>query len=421
MALIRFRRFIAGICLVLAAILTVFAGTGIWLERNVLNTNNFTLTADEVIRDSAVQKAIAEQVVDQIVGNDKKLEIARPFLEPIVQQVVASAPFQKVFDEAVRNSHQVLTNEKAKQLVLNISNVVDDVKSVLNEVAPGLAAQIPDGKKVEVTILEKSKLGVVWDTIDLIRKIVVALIVSFFVLAVLGFLIAPYRWRSMALFGATAAIAGIVWFLIFTGGRMATASIVSSDDVIQTAIRQAWNIVFSNLMWMSVIVAIIGALLFVIGRFIDRSGGWGTSWKLMRTAWSRIGRTAATVSASAASATRSAVARAEDRGRAQGEPEAITNAAELPTAPEPVAVPDVAATETVHALHAGRRMWGALRPAYRAVILLAVGILALFQPGGVADLLITVIGIALLWFAFLEAVAAWRSNRPEEPAANAES
>jgi uncharacterized membrane protein HdeD (DUF308 family) len=55
------------------------------------------------------------------------------------------------------------------------------------------------------------------------------------------------------------------------------------------------------------------------------------------------------------------------------------------------------------------------------VILLAVGILALFQPGGVADLLIAVIGIALLWFAFLEAVAAWRSNRPEEPAANAES
>jgi len=32
--------------------------------------------------------------------------------------------------------------------------------------------------------------------------------------------------------------------------------------------------------------------------------------------------------------------------------------------------------------------------------------------------IVVVIGLAFLWFAFLEGVAAWRSNRPEEPASS---
>ena len=60
-------------------------------------------------------------------------------------------------------------------------------------------------------------------------------------------------------------------------------------------------------------------------------------------------------------------------------------------------------------------MWGGLRPLWRAVILVVVGVIALFQPGGLVNLVVGLIGLVLLWFAFLEGVTAWRSNKPEEP------
>jgi hypothetical protein len=76
---------------------------------------------------------------------------------------------------------------------------------------------------------------------------------------------------------------------------------------------------------------------------------------------------------------------------------------------------DVAAAETATALAASRRMWGRLRPMWRAIILVVIGVLALIQPGGLVNLLVGLIGLVLLWFAFLEGVTAWRSNKPEEP------
>lgn len=412
--MIRFRRIIAGICLILAAVLAVFACTGIWLERNYLNTDRFTHTVNRVIEDKAVQAAIAEQVSNQITQGDKRLEIAKPFLEPIIQQVVASDAFRKVFDQAVRNAHKVVTGSKAKEIVLNISDVVDDVRGVLQEVAPDLAARIPTGEKVEVTILQKSKLQVVWDTIDLVENIITGIVVAFFVLLILGFVIAPYRWRSLGLFGAAMSISGVVLFVIFTVSRMVVEAQVN-DTTVRLAINHAWNIILSGLMWTSVILAIVGAVLFVCGRFIDRSGGWSTSWRLLRTAWSHIGRTAVTVGSQAAQATRSAVARADASARAgaaTSESEAVTDAS---TATH--GAPDVAAQETGQLLGTIRRVWGGLRPVWRAVMLLAVALLALFQPSGVVRLLVVFVGLVLLWFAFLEGVAAWRSNRPEEPVA----
>ena len=280
--MIRFRRIIAGICLVMAALLAVFATTGFWLERNYLNTDNFTKTADRVIEDKAVQAAIAEQVSNQITKGDKRLEIAKPFLEPIIEQVVASDAFRKVFDQAVRNAHEVVTGSKAKQIVLNISDVVDDVRSVLQEVAPDLAARIPTGEKVEVTILQKSKLQVIWDTIDLVENVITGIIVAFFVVLIAGFLIAPYRWRSLGFFGAVLSIVGLVYFAIFTISRIVVEAQVA-DTTVRTAVHNAWDIVLGGLMWTSVLLAIVGAVLFLIGRFIDRSGGWKTSWHLIRT------------------------------------------------------------------------------------------------------------------------------------------
>lgn len=416
MAAIRFRRFIAGICLVLSAILVVFAGTGLWLERNFLDTNRFTKTATETIKNPDVQKAIASEATDQIVGENKKLQIAKPFIEPIVQQVVASDPFQKVFEEAVRNAHQVLTGPKSKEIVLNISEVVDSVKSVLQEVAPGLADQIPDGERVEVTVLKQSRLDVIWQTIDIVKNVVIGLVIGFFVFLILGFLIAPYRWRSLGLFGATTAIVSILLFAVLSIGR-AIAAAQAPNQTLNIAINSAWDIILGNLMWMTVWLGLVGAALFLIGRFIDRSGGWSTSWSLIRQAWSGIGRTAAAVGAQAAQATRSAVARAEDAGR-RGEPEPVADApapeaavdAGLTAGPR-----DVAAAETSHVLTTGRRMWGGLRPVWRAVILVIIGVIALIQPGGLVNIVVGLIGLVLLWFAFLEGVTAWRSNKPEEP------
>ncbi|MFZ4515353.1 MAG: hypothetical protein ACOYN3_03505 [Acidimicrobiia bacterium] len=416
MAAIHIRRFIAGICLVLAGILAVFAGTGVWVQRNFLNTDRFTSVATRIIEDPKVQAAIAEQVTDQIVGTNSKLEIAKPFIQPIVEQIVASQPFQKVFETSVREAHGVFVGPKAKQIILNISDVVDSVKSVLNEIAPNLAANIPTGEKVQVTILEQTRLDVIWDTVDIIRQIVTALVIAVLVLTLVGFVIAPYRWRSLSLFGATTAISGITLFVMLAIGR-AVLSAQLPDTVVQAAVQHAWDIILRGLILITLVIACVGTLAFLIGRFVDRSGGFGTSWQYIRAAWSRVGRTAAAVGTQAAQATRAAMERTSGAAQASGaEGRTETIPLPMPGLPEAHAVTtDVASAESQRALRTGRGMWNGLRPVWRAVILVAVGVIALFQPGGLVNLIVAIIGIAFLWFAFLEGVTAWRAARANEP------
>ena len=85
---------------------------------------------------------------------------------------------------AVLRAHHAVVEGGARQLVLNLSKSVDNVRSALKPIAPNLAKKIPKGEKVEVKVLSKTQLDTVYNITNIAKKGVIAItIVSVLFLA----------------------------------------------------------------------------------------------------------------------------------------------------------------------------------------------------------------------------------------------
>ena len=77
-------------------------------------------------------------------------------IQSIVREVVGSDQFQGIFDAAIERAHHAVVEGGARELVLDLSESVDNVRSALKPIAPNLAKKIPKGETVELKILSKT-------------------------------------------------------------------------------------------------------------------------------------------------------------------------------------------------------------------------------------------------------------------------
>src|SRR5262245_5952234 len=100
------RRIIASILVVIGALLLLLSSFGWWADRFFLNSERFTSNANEIRDQEKVQDALAFAITQQISEQSgRKLSLAEPVIQSIVAQIVASEPFQKIFDAAVLRAH----------------------------------------------------------------------------------------------------------------------------------------------------------------------------------------------------------------------------------------------------------------------------------------------------------------------------
>jgi hypothetical protein len=380
----RARRIVAATLLVVGGIVLAVASVGWWAERSLLSTGRVTDEANRILDEGDVQTALTQVVVRQLsdaAGTD--LQLAEPFLASVVQQVVKASAFRTVFDGALSRAHHVLVTRGSTDFVLDLKRSYGQIKGTLQQVAPNLAAQLPSERRLDIVVLTHKELSAVYDTIDQVKRIVVALTIAGAVLIAAGIAFAVRRWRALAVAGFTLLGASVVILLAVVITRAVVHSRVD-DPVYADAARSVFAVVTRGLVVQTVVLAVVAAMVAGAARFTDRYGF--AAWpRATRGAWGWI-----------VDAVPVPVLDADHDGtvsEAEAAPGAVLARLRLP---EP--------RRQVRRQHV-----------VRALGLLSVGLVALFDTDFVVSVAVVLFGAGALYFAVVEGLAAWRSPKTSGP------
>src|SRR4051812_3477448 len=196
------RRILASILVVVGVLLVLLAGYGWWAKRYFLDSERFSAKATKILDQQDVQDALAFAITDQISSKSgRDLSLAEPVIQSIVREVVGSDQFQRIFDGAVERAHHAVVEGGAHEMVLDLSETVDQVRGALEPVAPNLAAKIPKGETIEVRIFDKTQPDTIYKVTNAVKKGVVAITVLAVMFLAAGIALSPRRWRTLALAG----------------------------------------------------------------------------------------------------------------------------------------------------------------------------------------------------------------------------
>jgi hypothetical protein len=391
------RRVSAGILVVIGAFLLLLSSFGWWADRYFLDSDRFSDKATQILDQTQVQEALAFAITQQISEQSgHNLSLAEPVIQSIVREIVGSDAFQEIFDAAVLRAHHAVVEGGAREMVLNLSESVDNVRSALKPVAPNLAKKIPKGEKVEVRILSKTQLDTVYNVTNLVKRGVIAITIVSVLFLAGGIALSSRRWRTLALAGWVTLGFFAISIVAVAVGRPVTGSFIA-EDTYSSAAQAAYKVITRGLLVQGVIFCVLGLAVGLLAGWIDRNGGWAAATAAAKRGGTWVGdqmpkRATPTPVPAMAAPTRDAAA-----GVSPAATSGTIRAGVLaPRLPEP------------HRRARSAHWW-------RAAALLVVGLFAVFSPGSLTNIVVILIGLALLYLAITEALAAWAS--PKEPRA----
>jgi hypothetical protein len=392
----RVRRIIATVFLVVGGLGLAVASTGWWLERNFLNTERFTGTANNVIDEVDTQDAITQVLVRQISSAaGQNLELAQPLLATVVQHVVDSDAFRAIFDRALAEAHTLVVDRDAEQVVLDLTATYDRIKDPLERFAPELAADLPSREQLEVVLIERSQLTAAWDAIDLVQDVIAIVTVAALVLLAAGIALSYERWRALAL--AAWVIVGTLAVILLA--LVVVRSVIPdriSDAVYSRAAKTGIGVITHGLVVQSITLAVIAGVVALAAVWTQRHGlsAWADAFRrLWRWVQSRFPRRAPV-------------------------PTPDTEPAPVPVAAATGAGAAGVGFEVTHAIDRLLARGGARgQHGWRAVALLGVGLFAVLAPGGLTTVVVILLGVGALYLAVVEAVAALRAPPHSTPEA----
>ncbi|MGY1753483.1 SHOCT domain-containing protein [Blastococcus sp. SYSU D01042] len=184
------RRFLAGLLVLVSAISLVLASTSLWTRQNVVDTDAFVQTVEDVADLPEVEARVTQRVTETVMDNPEVqqavddaltalpegLQRFRPTVENGIRTLVATGvarlltndPFRPLTTAAVTSAHEQLVSGEAVEFTLGQAK-----ERVPESLQDGIAGQVlellPDD--VGVTLLSPAESPEIYDAIDLLESV----------------------------------------------------------------------------------------------------------------------------------------------------------------------------------------------------------------------------------------------------------
>lgn len=250
--------------LVLGGVVFFVASIAGFLNANVVNGSRFAGHIDQMRQDPALASALGAEVAALVVDAKPDLIAVQPAIESAAATVVASTAFSTVFTSAVTSFHSALTSSGSNSAVLTIADIGSAAVSLLEAVAPDLAANVPADLDVTLAQIggQEGPAAVLIPAFQTVTALALALPVLAIGLWLLGVWLAPDRrmailrvgWVLVAAAAGLAALGVIGW----------VASRLVSLAPLQSAVVESAADVFGQALALRVLVtAVVGGLMVV--------------------------------------------------------------------------------------------------------------------------------------------------------------
>ena len=251
--------------IVLASLIAIGAATNTWLNRQLLDTDNWVEVSDDLLTNEEVRAAlsvylvnelfsyvdVSEQVQDrlpdqlQVLAGPISAALRQPAIDA-VDRVLASPQVQEVWREANRVAHTALVNilkgdtrESVDTtdgvVTLNLATVVTNLGEQL-----GLPQSVLDRIPAEagvITIADSQQLADAQDAVSVVEKLSVVLLLVVIVLYVAAVFIASDRRAALRDVGIAIVVTGVA----ITIARQFAVDYLAENIKTATDVRSAIN------------------------------------------------------------------------------------------------------------------------------------------------------------------------------------
>ena len=279
----------------LATLLAFVAIFSLWINRQALNTDNWTTTSSKLLADEAIQTQVATFVVTQLYANvDVQAELASKLptqLQPLAgpaagslrqvaqttaERALATGQVQDAWTQANRAAHRTLLkiiNGGGNNVSTNGGKVTLDLRSIVEQVAvqigidPAVANKIP-ASAGSLVILRSNQIDAAQKIAKLIRGLAIILTVLVFGLYALAVYLARGRRReTLRSVGIGFIGAGAVALIVHGLAGTAVVDALAKNESVRPAADAVWSIGTSLLVQAAGSAITFGALVVIAAVF----------------------------------------------------------------------------------------------------------------------------------------------------------
>ena len=283
---------------IVASLLAFVSLFAIWLNRQVLNTDNWTKTSTEMLADPVIRDQVAVYLVDELYSNVDVTEEIRAALPPRLDPLAATAAgalrqvaeraakellarprAQQAWAEANRRAHvrmlQILDGGTANVSTTN-GEVVLDLKGLLTQLADQLgvggrlAAAVP-ADAADITIVKSDQLSTAQDVAKGVRHLPLLLVGLSLGLFLGALLVAPANRRTTVRgYGIGLIVAGVAGLVAAGLAGDALVGALADTDSSETVVEHVWTII-TPLLTEAAGAGIAYGLVLVVGAWLAGS------------------------------------------------------------------------------------------------------------------------------------------------------
>ncbi|HEX2415862.1 MAG TPA: hypothetical protein VHJ37_11680 [Thermoleophilaceae bacterium] len=261
------RLLISVVLIVLGAVLLFVGSIAYYARTEVIDQESFADRALVALEDDGLRKVVRREIVVNLIDRGSSdLIAARPLLESVVDVVLQSAPFRKVFRRAAVEANRVFFVRDKKNALFDISDSAELVRFALRSVSPNLAKEVPEDLDATLLTLRRREFaGQTLAVADSIRVLGVVLPLLALAAFAGGIAVAPDRrlgvLRSGVAVGATGALLAIA--LLVLRARI-LAGVIGEDELTDAEVRDA----VAGLLDAFIDDLIAGAFLLALGGLV---------------------------------------------------------------------------------------------------------------------------------------------------------
>ena len=264
------RRRLALALVVLASIVAFVAMFSVWVNRQVLNTDNWTATSSRLLEEPVIRDRVAGFLVDELYANvDVAGEIraalpprAQPLAGPAAgalrnlaeraaREVLARPRAQLAWETANRNAHELFVKilEGGGPIVSTQGGVVVlDLKALLGELQArvGIGGRLQErlpADAAEITILESDQLSTAQDAFKTLRPLPIVLVSLSLLLFAIALIISPgWRRKAVRAYGIGFIAAGALGLAAISVLGDTVVGSLARTEASEPAIEEVWSI-----------------------------------------------------------------------------------------------------------------------------------------------------------------------------------
>jgi hypothetical protein len=261
---------------VLGAVLLLAGTIALYAREQVLDRDAFADRAVAALDDDELRRVVAREIVVNLIDRGSTdLVAARPLLESVVETVVQTQPFRRVFRTAAIEAHRVFFTRDSDNALVRLGDAATVVEFALRSVSPRVAQEIPDDLDADLITLSRADFAgqtlAVADRLRLLGWLLPALALLLLLGAVA---VAPDRRVAVLRAGVGVAAAGAllsITLLVLRSRVLAgvTGEDELTDEDVRGAVDGLLDAYLGDLVTWGLLLALLGVVLAASAAALD--------------------------------------------------------------------------------------------------------------------------------------------------------